>query len=61
MPRLVRALLPVAMLLAAVVPIAAQVQTGSILVRVSDEQNAGVPGVAITLTSTALVAGTRRV
>src|SRR5690606_27109744 len=38
--------------------IEAQVQTGSILVRVSDEQGAAVPGVTITLTSTALVAGT---
>jgi hypothetical protein len=35
----------------------AQVQTGSILVRVSDEQGAGMPGVAITIESTALVAG----
>src|SRR5690606_2397819 len=33
--------------------IAAQVQTGSILVRVSDEQGAAGPGVTITLTSTA--------
>jgi hypothetical protein len=36
---------------------AAQVQTGSILVRVNDEQGAGVPGVTITITSSALVAG----
>lgn len=38
-------------------PAFAQVQTGSILVRVNDEQGAGMPGVAITLTSPALVAG----
>ncbi len=36
----------------------AQVQTGSILVRVSDEQGGGMPGVTITITSSALVAGT---
>ena len=36
----------------------AQVQTGSILVRVSDEQGGAVPGVSVTLTSGALVAGT---
>ena len=35
----------------------AQVQTGSILVRVVDDQGAAVPGVAITLTSPVLVAG----
>ncbi|MFA5908355.1 MAG: TonB-dependent receptor [Vicinamibacterales bacterium] len=39
-------------------PVAAQVQTGSILVRVTDEQGAAVPGVAVTLTSPVLVAGT---
>jgi len=36
----------------------AQVQTGSILVRATDEQGAAIPGVAIALTSAALVAGT---
>jgi hypothetical protein len=36
----------------------AQVQTGSILVRVNDEQGGAVPGVSITLSSSALVAGT---
>lgn len=36
----------------------AQMQTGSILVRVTDDQNAAVPGVAVTLTSPVLVAGT---
>jgi len=41
-----------------VLPAAAQVQTGSILVRVTDEQGAAVPGVAVTLTSPVLVAGT---
>ncbi|MFN7977316.1 MAG: carboxypeptidase regulatory-like domain-containing protein [Vicinamibacterales bacterium] len=35
----------------------AQVQTGSILVRVADDQGAAVPGAAITLTSPVLVAG----
>jgi len=42
----------------AALPVAAQVQTGSILVRVNDEQGAAVPGVAVTLTSPVLVAGT---
>jgi hypothetical protein len=37
---------------------AAQVQTGSILVRAADEQGGAMPGVAITITSSALVAGT---
>jgi hypothetical protein len=36
----------------------AQVQTGSILVRVTDEQGAAMPGVAIAISSPALVAGT---
>lgn len=36
----------------------AQVQTGSILVRASDEQGAAVPGVTVTISSPALVAGT---
>jgi hypothetical protein len=40
------------------VPLAAQIQTGSILVRVQDEQQAPVPGVAITISSPALVSGT---
>jgi len=39
------------------VPAAAQVQTGSILVRAMDEQGAMVPGVAITISSPVLVAG----
>ncbi len=42
----------------AMLPVAAQVQTGSILVRVTDEQNAAVPGVVVTLSSPVLVAGT---
>jgi hypothetical protein len=45
-------------LLASATVAAAQVQTGSILVRVQDEQGAAIPGVAVTLTSSALVAGT---
>src|SRR5687767_10183187 len=36
---------------------AAQVQTGSILVRTADEQGAAMPGVGITISSSALVAG----
>jgi hypothetical protein len=53
-------LLAAAMVLAAVaaVPAAAQMQTGSILVRVTDDQGAAVPGVAVTLASPVLVAGT---
>src|SRR5438094_9187374 len=43
---------------AAAAPAAAQVQTGSILVRASDEQGAMTPGVAITISSPVLVAGT---
>src|SRR4030095_4438148 len=39
-------------------PAAAQVQTGSILVRVTDQQGAAVPGVAVTLASPAIVSGT---
>ena len=42
----------------AVLPAAAQVQTGSILVRVTDEQGGAVPGVAVTITSPVLVSGT---
>ncbi len=37
---------------------AAQVQTGSILIRTADEQGGAMPGVAITISSPALVAGT---
>ena len=59
MPRSVRLTLAVATLCAATaLPLAAQVQTGSILVRLNDEQGAGVPGVTITISSEALVAGT---
>lgn len=39
-------------------PASAQVQTGSILVRVADEQQAPAPGVTVTLASPVLVAGT---
>ena len=39
-------------------PVSAQVQTGSILVRVTDAQGGAVPGVTVTLTSPVLVAGT---
>jgi hypothetical protein len=46
-------------LLALLIPAlgSAQVQTGSILIRVADEQGAAMPGVAITISSSALVAG----
>ena len=43
---------------AATIPAAAQVQTGSILVRAIDEQGAVVPGITITISSPVLVAGT---
>ena len=52
--RLMAASLAVSLMTATV---AAQVQTGSILVRVQDPQGAAVPGVAVTITSPALVAG----
>jgi hypothetical protein len=42
----------------ATIPLVAQVQTGSILVRVTDEQGGAVPGVTVTLASPVLVAGT---
>src|SRR5689334_7751151 len=59
MPRSARLALAVATLcVATVFPLFAQVQTGSILVRLNDEQGAGIPGATITLTSQALVAGT---
>ncbi len=51
-------LVTVGLALIAALPAAAQMQTGSILVRVTDEQGAAVPGVNITLTSPVLVAGT---
>ena len=47
-----------ALLTVAALPVAAQVQTGSILVRVNDQQGSAVPGVAVTLSSPVLVSGT---
>ena len=47
-----------ALLALAALPVSAQVQTGSILVRVTDAQGSAVPGVAVTLASPVLVAGT---
>ena len=44
--------------LASLAPAAAQVQTGSIRVRTTDEQNAVMPGVAVTISSPVLVSGT---
>ena len=46
------------LLATAALPAAAQVQTGSILVRVTDEQGGAVPGVLVTLSSPVLVTGT---
>ena len=51
-------LLTLVLAVLAAVPAWAQFQTGSILVRVADEQGAAVPGVSVTLSSDALVAGT---
>ena len=47
-----------ALLTVAALPVSAQVQTGSILVRVTDAQGGAVPGVSVTLTSPVLVSGT---
>jgi len=49
--------LAVSLALSVAAPAAAQVQTGSILVRAVDEQGAVVPGVTVTITSSVLVAG----
>jgi hypothetical protein len=46
------------LLVTTAVPVSAQVQTGSILVRVTDDQGGAVPGATVSITSTALVAGT---
>jgi hypothetical protein len=48
----------ISMVALAALPVAAQVQTGSILVRVTDAQGGAIPGVTVTLTSPVLVAGT---
>src|SRR5690349_6612994 len=45
-------------LLVVAAPVLAQVQTGSILVRATDEQGAVTPGVTVTIASPVLVAGT---
>ena len=47
-----------ALLVGIATPVLAQIQTGSILVRVTDQQGAVMPGVTITISSPALVAGT---
>jgi hypothetical protein len=47
-----------ALLAVAAFPVSAQVQTGSILVRVTDAQGGAVPGVTVTLSSAVLVSGT---
>ena len=46
-----------ALLVASPVPLTAQVQTGSILVRITDEQAAVMPGATVTISSPILVAG----
>lgn len=53
-----RALVGALLLVAGGAPLGAQVQTGSILVRVTDDQGAAVPGVSVTLSSPVLVSGT---
>jgi Carboxypeptidase regulatory-like domain/TonB-dependent Receptor Plug Domain len=50
--------LAMSLALSVAAPAAAQVQTGSILVRAIDQQGAVVPGVTITISSPVLVAGT---
>ena len=55
--RLVSRSLVLLLVLAAATVAHAQVQTGSILVKASDEQNAVMPGVAVTIASPVLVAG----
>ncbi len=57
-PWAARFLCAVSVILLSISPAFAQVQTGSILVRIQDEQGAAVPGVAVTISSPALVAGT---
>lgn len=47
-----------ALLAVAAFPVSAQVQTGSILVRVTDAQGGAVPGASVTLSSPVLVSGT---
>ena len=56
MSRMLR-FLAVSIALTVAAPAAAQVQTGSILVRAVDEQGAVVPGATVTITSPVLVAG----
>jgi hypothetical protein len=58
MNRLLIWLAAIGVVVAASLPATAQVQTGSILVRVTDAQGGAVPGVTITLTSPVLVSGT---
>jgi hypothetical protein len=48
----------ISLMAVAALPVHAQVQTGSILVRVTDAQGGAVPGVTVILTSPVLVAGT---
>ncbi len=54
----VRVWLSAMVMMAIAIPVSAQVQTGSILVRVSDAQGGAVPGVSVTLSSPVLVSGT---
>jgi hypothetical protein len=48
---------PALLLAALAIPAAAQVQTGSILVKAADEKGGALPGVSITITSPVLIAG----
>src|ERR1041384_1357704 len=47
----------VAFVVAVAAPVAAQVQTGSILIRATDPQGAVIPGATVTISSSVLVAG----
>jgi hypothetical protein len=50
--------LALALAVFAALPVAAQIQTGSILIRVNDDQGSAVPGANITISSPVLVSGT---
>ena len=57
MRRIVRAVIGLLTVMAHAAIVAAQVQTGSILIRAIDEQGAMVPGVTVTISSPVLVSG----
>ncbi len=58
MKRIVRWLVIIAGVSASTAPVLAQIQTGSILVRATDEQGALTPGVTVTISSPVLISGT---